>query len=148
MLPRRYSEADETLLRTLIPAEEDRHLFTRERWSTGFRWYRAPNVVCLEHYLPSPCRSLVNPPILVPPMAELDEVDDDLGANQMAELSEQEFRRRLAWTIASIHDEYRQLLKEHEPPATVVDRLLCVWGRLTEEQRVEFLQRALSPQLK
>ena len=81
-------------------------------------------------------------------MAELDDVDDDSGANQMAELSEQEFRRRLAWAIASIHDEYRQLLKEEEPPATVVDRLLCVWSRLTEEQRVEFLQRALRPQPK
>ena len=64
MLPRRYSEADEALLRTLIPAEEDRHLFTRERWSTGFRWYRAPNVVCLEHYrpLPSPLQVTRQPP--------------------------------------------------------------------------------------
>ena len=63
MLPRRYSEVDETLLRTLIPAEEDRHLFTRERWSTGFRWYRAPNVVCLEHYrpLPAPVAQMTEP---------------------------------------------------------------------------------------
>jgi hypothetical protein len=37
-------------MRALTPPEEDRHLFTHERWSTGFRWFRAPNVVCLEHY--------------------------------------------------------------------------------------------------
>jgi hypothetical protein len=63
MLPRRYSEADETMLRTLIPAEEDRHLFTKERWSTGFRWFRAANVVCLEHYRPlSPALQVVGRP--------------------------------------------------------------------------------------
>jgi hypothetical protein len=50
MLPRRYSEEDEKLMRALTPPEEDRHLFTHERWSTGFRWFRAPNVVCLEYF--------------------------------------------------------------------------------------------------
>jgi len=55
MLPRRYSEEDEKLMRALVPPEEDRHHFARERWSTGFRWFRATNVVCLEHYQrPSP----------------------------------------------------------------------------------------------
>ena len=53
MLTRRYSEADEETLRLLIPAEEDRHLFTRERWSAGYRWYRSENVACLEHHKPS-----------------------------------------------------------------------------------------------
>lgn len=50
MPPRRYSEDDEKLMRMLVPPEEDRYLFTHERWSTGFRWFRAPNVICLEHY--------------------------------------------------------------------------------------------------
>jgi hypothetical protein len=54
MLPRRYSEEDEKLMQALTPPEEDRHLFTRERWSTGFRWFRTPNVICLEHYRPLP----------------------------------------------------------------------------------------------
>lgn len=33
-------------MRGLIFCEEDRHLFTRERWTGGFRWYKAVNVVC------------------------------------------------------------------------------------------------------
>jgi hypothetical protein len=53
-LPRRYTPDHEQMLKTLIFAEEDRHLFTRERWSTGYRWYRTTNVVCLEHYRPYP----------------------------------------------------------------------------------------------
>lgn len=52
-LTKRYSEDDEKTLRTLIFAEEDRSFFTRESWTDGFRWYRAPNVVCLEHYRPA-----------------------------------------------------------------------------------------------
>jgi hypothetical protein len=63
-LPRRYTPDHEQLLRTLIFAEEDRHLFTREQWSTGFRWYRTPNVVCLEHYRPfPPAHHQARPPI-------------------------------------------------------------------------------------
>jgi hypothetical protein len=53
-LTKRYSEDDEKTLRTLIFAEEDRSFFTRESWTDGFRWYKAPNVVCLEHYRPPP----------------------------------------------------------------------------------------------
>jgi hypothetical protein len=53
-LIKRYSEDDERTLRILIFPEEDRGFFTRERWTGGFRWYRAPNVVCLEHYRPAP----------------------------------------------------------------------------------------------
>jgi hypothetical protein len=57
MLPRRYSEEDEKLMRTLTPPEEDRYLFTHEQWSSGYRWFRTLNVVCLEHYRPPAPRS-------------------------------------------------------------------------------------------
>ena len=53
-LVRRYAPDEVQFFQTLIFPEEDRHLFTRERWSRGFRWYRALNVVCLEHYKPFP----------------------------------------------------------------------------------------------
>jgi hypothetical protein len=45
-------------------AEEDRPFFTRERWFSGYRWYRAPNVVCLEDYRPLPPSRPTNQPIL------------------------------------------------------------------------------------
>jgi hypothetical protein len=53
-LVRRYAADEETFFKTMIFPEEDRAMYTRERWSRGFRWYRAPNVVCLEHYKPFP----------------------------------------------------------------------------------------------
>jgi hypothetical protein len=64
--------------------------------------------------------------------------------DQVAELSEEEFRRRIAWAMASIHDEYRQLLKE-TLPATTVDRLLFTWRRLSEEERIEFATGNAAP---
>jgi hypothetical protein len=41
---------DEAFLRTIIFPEEDRHVFTTAPWNGGYRWFRAPNVVCLEQY--------------------------------------------------------------------------------------------------
>jgi hypothetical protein len=49
-LARKLSEADEMFMREITPAEEDRHLFTSAPWRGGYRWYRSPNVVCLEQY--------------------------------------------------------------------------------------------------
>jgi hypothetical protein len=43
--------------------------------------------------------------------------------------------------MASIHDEYRQLLKE-TLPATTVDRLLFTWRRLSEEERIDPVNRS------
>jgi hypothetical protein len=43
-------EDDEAFLRRLIFPEEDRHLFTTAPWRGGYRWFRSPNVVCLEKY--------------------------------------------------------------------------------------------------
>ena len=41
-------DEDEAFLQRLIFAEEDRHLFTTTPWCGGYRWFRSPNVVCLE----------------------------------------------------------------------------------------------------
>jgi hypothetical protein len=41
---------DETFLRTVIFPEEERRLFTTAPWSGGYRWFKAPNVVCLDRY--------------------------------------------------------------------------------------------------
>ena len=41
---------DEVFMRTVIFPEEDRRLFTTAVWDGGFRWFRSPNVVCLQHY--------------------------------------------------------------------------------------------------
>jgi hypothetical protein len=34
--------------RALIFPEEDRALFTTAKWNGGYRWFRSPNVICLE----------------------------------------------------------------------------------------------------
>jgi hypothetical protein len=36
--------------RKLILPEEDRRLYTSTPWTGGYRWFRSPNVVCLEKY--------------------------------------------------------------------------------------------------
>jgi hypothetical protein len=41
-------EDDETFMRRITFAEEDRHRFTSTPWRGGFRWFRSPNVVPLE----------------------------------------------------------------------------------------------------
>jgi hypothetical protein len=47
---KQHSDGYEQFLRELIFAEEDRQLHTPEKWTSGFRWFRSPNVVCIEHY--------------------------------------------------------------------------------------------------
>jgi hypothetical protein len=43
---------DEALafLRELTIPEEDRFKYTTQPWTGEYRWFRSPNVVCLEHY--------------------------------------------------------------------------------------------------
>ena len=41
---------DEAFLRQLVLPEEDRAKYTSQPWSGEYRWFRSPNVVCLEHY--------------------------------------------------------------------------------------------------
>jgi hypothetical protein len=43
-------EEGEEFKRLLVPPEEDRHLLTTVKWAGGYRWFRSPNVVCLEQY--------------------------------------------------------------------------------------------------
>ena len=43
----RYEE-DHALLRQCIIPEEDRAKYTSAKWSGEYRWFRSPNVVCLE----------------------------------------------------------------------------------------------------
>jgi hypothetical protein len=41
---------EEAFLRQWTICEEDRFRFTSHPWSGEFRWFRSPNVVCLEGY--------------------------------------------------------------------------------------------------
>jgi hypothetical protein len=41
-------EADHEFLRQLTIPEEDRRLYTSAKWDGEYRWFRSPNVVCLE----------------------------------------------------------------------------------------------------
>jgi len=50
MDPARHDEDEVAWWRTFVFPEEDRPLFTTAKWDGGYRWFRAPNVVCLEQY--------------------------------------------------------------------------------------------------
>jgi hypothetical protein len=41
---------EEAFLRQWTICEEDRFKFTSDPWRGEFRWFRSPNVVCLERY--------------------------------------------------------------------------------------------------
>ena len=41
-------DAEYAFARRVLPAEEDRARLTATRLEGGYRWFRAPNVVCLE----------------------------------------------------------------------------------------------------
>jgi hypothetical protein len=41
---------DEAFLREWTLPEEDRAKFTSQTWNGEYRWFRSPNVICLEHY--------------------------------------------------------------------------------------------------
>jgi hypothetical protein len=45
----RYDEKYGFLRQCTIP-EEDRARYTSAKWDGGYRWFRSPNVVCLEKY--------------------------------------------------------------------------------------------------
>ena len=42
-----YDEDHELLRQCVIP-EEDRAKYTSAKWSGEYRWFRSPNIVCLE----------------------------------------------------------------------------------------------------
>ena len=41
---------EEAFLRQWTICEEDRFKFTSQPWRGEFRWFRSPNVICLERY--------------------------------------------------------------------------------------------------
>ncbi len=46
----RPNDIGEEFLQRLTWPEEDRHLFTTAAWDGSYRWFRSPNVVCIERY--------------------------------------------------------------------------------------------------
>jgi hypothetical protein len=51
MVIRRYSAEDEAFLRQVVIPEEDQHLYTTATpRADGFRWFRSPNVIPIEHW--------------------------------------------------------------------------------------------------
>lgn len=41
-------EEEHAFARQLLLPEEDRLKYTSAKWEGGYRWFRSPNVVCLE----------------------------------------------------------------------------------------------------
>jgi hypothetical protein len=41
---------DETFLRRVVFPEEERRQLTSAQWDGSYRWFKSPNVICLEHY--------------------------------------------------------------------------------------------------
>jgi hypothetical protein len=46
----RYGEAHAFARQVVLPEEERRRLFPADPPTSGYRWFRSPNVVCLEKY--------------------------------------------------------------------------------------------------
>lgn len=45
----RYDD-EHAFARQLMLPEEDRAQYTSAQWLGGYRWFRSPNVICLEKY--------------------------------------------------------------------------------------------------
>jgi len=43
-------QRDEAFLRAWTIPEEDRGTYTSQPWKGEYRWFRSPNIVCLEQY--------------------------------------------------------------------------------------------------
>jgi hypothetical protein len=41
-------DAEHAFARRVLPPEEDRAKLAAAKWEGGYRWFRAPNVICLE----------------------------------------------------------------------------------------------------
>jgi hypothetical protein len=44
------AEGDESFMRRYVIPEEDRRRSTTAPYSGGYRWFRSPNIICLERY--------------------------------------------------------------------------------------------------
>jgi hypothetical protein len=49
-LVRTYTPKAEAFWQKLVLAEEDRAALTSAKWKGGYRWFRSPNIVPIEHY--------------------------------------------------------------------------------------------------
>ena len=65
-------------------------------------------------------------------------------------MTETELRQSIKTTVTALALEFKVHLQQEASGqrTTTVDRLLCVWRRLSEEERTEFLQRAIAPTTK
>jgi hypothetical protein len=54
-------QQDEAFLREWTIPEEDRAKYTSQPWTGEYRWFRSPNVVCLEHYRPRKEKLILQP---------------------------------------------------------------------------------------
>jgi len=43
-------QREDTFLREWTIPEEDRAKYTTQPWSGEYRWFRSPNIVCIEQY--------------------------------------------------------------------------------------------------
>ena len=62
-------------------------------------------------------------------------------------MTETELRQRIRAAVKALAIELKVPLQQELSgrPTTTVDRLLCVWRRLSEEERTEFLKRKVGP---
>jgi hypothetical protein len=54
-LVRKHLAEDEAFLRSIIFPEEDRYRYCSRPYGGGYRWFRDPNVIPIEHWH-RPCR--------------------------------------------------------------------------------------------
>jgi hypothetical protein len=43
-----WARPEEEIMRDLVFPEEERAQWTAAKWDGGFRWFKSPNVICLE----------------------------------------------------------------------------------------------------
>jgi hypothetical protein len=60
-LVKTYTPEDDEFLRSVTPPEEDRERFTTTPRLDGYRWFRAGNVIPMEHWRRPTRLSLVHP---------------------------------------------------------------------------------------
>jgi hypothetical protein len=63
----RRFEAEHEFYRLISIPQEDWSLFTTAKWQGSYRWFRSPNVVCLEKYRAARDRDLTKSPAAIVP---------------------------------------------------------------------------------
>jgi hypothetical protein len=61
-MDRRFTAEDEAFYRGLMLPQEDISPGTPTQMAGSFRWFRSPNVVCIEHYRRRPTVSIRTKP--------------------------------------------------------------------------------------